>query len=250
MAKLDSILEKRLKTKESSQKMAELAQRSAMGNLNSFAGLFSLSPISSEEQESLRIFLKRYAIDSAHNIEKDMQALSQITSEVKAISNQAILLHGERIKQVQVILKNYKEGSFSAWLIETYGNRQTPYNFLQYYELYLAMPQNLYLKMERMPRQALYTLASRNGAIEQKQKMIENYRGQTKQELLSDIRKNFPLKSEDLRKKDTTDALLHRLGQMTQELQQTWNIFSSKQKKECLSLLAPIYSMTFLREDQ
>ena len=52
-------------------------------------------------------------------------------------------------KERKTILKNYRDGAFSAWLIATYGNRQTPYNFLQYYELYITLPEHLHLQTRR-----------------------------------------------------------------------------------------------------
>lgn len=70
------------------------------------------------------------------NLTLDLAELSLITSEVKAINNQAAILHGERIKKAQTLLKSYQEGAFSAWLNATYGNRQTPYNLMQYYEFF------------------------------------------------------------------------------------------------------------------
>ena len=90
----------------------------------------------------------------------DLEFLTTITSEVKAINNQAIILHGERIKQcTRTFLTKYRDGAFSAWLISTYGNRQTPYNFLQYYEFYQSLNLELQKRMDDMPRQVvLYTL--------------------------------------------------------------------------------------------
>ncbi len=44
-----------------------------------------------------------------------------------------------------------------------------------------------------MPRQAVYSLASRDGDQEQKELIIQNYNGEPKQELLKLIRDTFPL---------------------------------------------------------
>ena len=96
-----------------------------------------------------------------------------LTCEVKAINNQAAILHGERIKKAHQILTPYKDGAFTAWLISTYGNRQTPYNLMQYYEFCEAMPKNLREQIEWMPRQAVYVLATRTGEWKIKQEIVE-----------------------------------------------------------------------------
>ncbi|MBM3208341.1 MAG: hypothetical protein FJZ57_07065, partial [Chlamydiae bacterium] len=181
MAKVNSLLSERLKkATEKLSKMSNLAEMSSSGNLSSFSGVFRVSQLTPQEQDQIRGLLNQYASVEDHN-PQDFDLLLSITSEVKAINNQAAILHGERIKKAQELLKRYRDGAFSAWLIHTYGNRQTPYNFLQYYELYNALPQMLVPKLEEMPKQALYTLASRDGTLEQKQEIIKNYQGETKQ---------------------------------------------------------------------
>ncbi|MFN3330212.1 MAG: CT583 family protein, partial [Pyrinomonadaceae bacterium] len=176
MPKVNDLLSSRLKQKFS--KMTELAEVSSRGQLSSFSGVFRVHPLSDQEQISLEELLKSYQGEIEVSIEQDLLALSNLTSEIKAISNQAAILHGERIKKAQEIFKNYRDGAFSAWLLSTYGNRQTPYNFLQYYEFYLSLPSNLLPKLDEMPRQAIYTLASRDAPLEKKKELLENYRGE------------------------------------------------------------------------
>lgn len=182
--------------------MTELAEVSSKGQLSSFSGVFKVQALSDQEQTSLEELLKAYRGEAEVSIEKDLHQLSSLTSEIKAISNQAAILHGERIQKAQEIFKNYRDGAFSAWLLTTYGNRQTPYNFLQYYEFYLSLPINLIPKLDEMPRQAVYTLASRDAPLEKKKELLENYRGETKNELLEMIRQNFPLEESDKRRED------------------------------------------------
>src|SRR5688500_18052924 len=119
--------------------MEALARQSVSGHLTSFAGVFSISELNMQEKQALEMALRPYA-PSEETIVDDLPLLFTLASEVRAIHNQAALLHGERIKRVQQILTNYRDGAFSAWLIAVYGNRQTPYNFLQYYEFCEAMP--------------------------------------------------------------------------------------------------------------
>lgn len=194
------MIQKRFKSSEDKlSKMNQLAQKSSGGDLSTFSGVFKIGPLTDFEKTSLESILETYKREDSI-ASKDLEELTLITSEIKAINNQAVLLHGERIKKAQEILKNYKDGAFSSWLMETYGNRQTPYNFLLYYDFYAQMAENLKKQIEQMPRQAIYTLASRKGPLDKKKKLIKKFQGQTKNELLEMIREEFPLNEEDQRK--------------------------------------------------
>ncbi len=212
MSKVNDLLFSRLKQKFS--KMTELAEVTSKGQLTSFSGVFKVHPLSDLEQTSLEELLKSYKGETEVSIERDLHILSGLTSEIKAISNQAAILHGERIQKAQEIFKNYRDGAFSAWLLATYGNRQTPYNFLQYYEFYLSLPSNLISKLDEMPRQAVYTLASRDAPLEKKKELLENYKGETKNELLELIRQTFPLEETDKRREDLTNQALQLIKKL------------------------------------
>ncbi|MBN1914849.1 MAG: CT583 family protein [Parachlamydiales bacterium] len=201
MSKLNELLGLRLKkkTEEEKNKILTLAQLSSKGHLSSFSGVFPITPLNEREKEDLLNIVKEFSVDESYDYQEDLSQLMNITSEVKAITNQAIILHGERIKKAQNILKNYQEGAFTAWLVATYGNRQTPYNFLQYYNFIHSMPQDLHTIIDTMPRQAIYTLASRPGQMDKKQEIVQNYRGESKKELLTQIRQEFPLDRDDKR---------------------------------------------------
>jgi len=200
MSKFNDLLNLRFRQKETgTPKMTALVEKSNNGDLSSFSGVFRITALNLQETANLESILKNFRHSDAYAIDADLKALAAITSEVKAITNQAVILHGERVKKAQELLKNYKDGAFTAWLFATYGNRQTPYNFLQYYEFYTLMPQNLHGKIDQMPRQVIYSLASRLGDVEKKEAIVRNYQGQTKQELLSLIRQEFPLDAEDKR---------------------------------------------------
>ena len=174
MGKFQALLNLRLHQKEAPKdKMASLGARATEGNLSSFSGIFRVSALNQREKNSLQELLQQFKKEEYEGTEQDFQSLSAITSEVKAITNQAVMLHGERIKRAQDILKNYKEGAFTAWLLATYGNRQTPYNFLQYYEFYTSMPEKLQPVIDQMPRQAIYTLASRRVLRRKKRRSLK-----------------------------------------------------------------------------
>lgn len=200
MSKFNDLLNLRFKQKETQQpKMTALVERSSNGDLSSFSGIFRVSALNETEKSTLEQILKNFRLTEAYDVESDLKVLTAITSEVKAITNQAVILHGERIKKAQDVLKKYRDGAFTAWLYAIYGNRQTPYNFLQYYEFYTMLPQALHTKLDQMPRQVVYSLASRAGDLERKEEIVRTYEGQSKQELLHRIRLEFPLPEDDKR---------------------------------------------------
>ncbi len=212
MGKFQALLNLRLKQKDAQNpKMTALAEKTSTGNLSSFSGVFRVTALSEKEKDQITAILQDFKTDERYDVHNDLNALIAITSEVKAITNQAVILHGERIKKAQEILKGYRDGAFTSWLIATYGNRQTPYNFLQYYEFYIAMPQTLHPIIDEMPRQAVYTLASRSGEIDKKQEIISAYKGQPKKELLFTIRQLFPLSPTDKRLPNVASQVLHLL---------------------------------------
>lgn len=218
MSKMNSLLSKRLKGKAPSTKMTALAQRSVSGNLNGMAGVFGDAPLSPFEKQQLRSILEKHLREAPSQLEEDLHSLEALTSEVKAINNQAAILHGERIKKAQDILTQYEEGAFTAWLLATYGNRQTPYNFLHYFLFYQVTPEKLRQQLEEMPRQAIYTLATREGPLKEKLDLLKAYSGETKQEILETIRETFPLKEKDQRQRSCYDKVIHALHQAEKAL--------------------------------
>lgn len=236
MVKVNSILDQRMNKPPNTSKMAAMAKQSASGNLTSFAGIFNFEDLNDKEKEALANLLKNYATEE-QDISNDLNLLISLTSEVKAINNQAALLHGERIKKAHHILTRYRDGAFTAWLIATYGNRQTPYNLMQYYEFCEAMPKQLRPKIEMIPRQAVYVLASRDGELEKKQEIVENYRGETKNEMLVLIRQIFPLNQRDKRQQKIGNGLIKGLQSLYQQLQESSQELTILQKNQALTLL-------------
>lgn len=242
MSTINALLNQRTKKSPLSSKMAALAQQSASGGLSSFTGVFSVSELSTQEKERIEEILKRHSEEN-QDIANDLQELVTITSEVKAINNQAAILHGERIKKAHAILTHYKDGAFTNWLIAAYGNRQTPYNFMQYYEFYEATPKPLRPQLESMPRQAVYTLATRDGSFERKQQIVKNYHGQTKVELLHQIRQTFPIDQKDGRKQKTVFGIIHSLKRLKMQLEESQVEFNPYQKKEIKKLLQEMHDL-------
>lgn len=243
MGKVNALLNERLKKNDNVSKMAAMARQSADGNLTSFSGVFSVSELSSSEKATIENILKEYAADNETDFSYDLSSLLSITSEVKAINNQAALLHGERIKKAHGILTSYRDGAFTAWLLAAYGNRQTPYNLMQYYEFCEAMPKALRSQIEIMPRQAIYTLASREGPLEKKRNIVENYKGESKSELLSLIRTVFPLGSDDGRRQNTGELAAQALKRFYRDLKRQPLVLSISQRNVIKSLLQEILDL-------
>jgi len=242
MSKFNDLLNLRFKSKEN-PKVTALVERSNNGDLSSFSGVFRISALNDKEKADLEFILKSFRVSETYEVESDLKALTAITSEVKAITNQAAILHGERIKKAQEILKKYKDGAFTAWLYAIYGNRQTPYNFLQYYEFYSAMPQLLHPKIDQMPRQAVYTLASRQGAQEKKEEIVRNYNGQPKQELLQIIRLEFPLAEDDKRAPNYAAHALIFLKKAREMIKNPLCVPSNEEKTQLKTLLTQLHSI-------
>lgn len=241
MSHVNMLLGERLKRNEKSSKMTVMADRSASGNLTGFSGIFSPSEPTEEEKKAVEDILLRYETGKG-DIKRDLSLLISITSEVTAINNQAVILHGERIKKAHTILTSYREGAFTAWLITAYGNRQTPYNFMQYYLFCEAMPKALRTQIESMPRQAVYTLATREGDLDKKRNIVEAYKGQTKGELLKIIRKAFPLEEADRRQKDPGQEVIDMLKRLSDFLKENVGKISKSRKPAISALLDDIRS--------
>lgn len=240
MKKVNDLIGERLK-KSPSSKMTMMAERSTNGHLSNFSGMFSPVELSASEKELLESLLASYTTGE-EDLSGDFRSLSLITSEVKAINNQAAMLHGERIKRAHIILKDYKDGAFTAWLMATYGNRQTPYNLMQYYEFHEALSKDLQLKLETMPRQAVYTLASREGAFEKKLTLVKNYQGETKEALLALIRELFPLAEKDKRRQNFFEGAMLNIDRLRSVLAKAKSM-TTHQKGEIKEELASLKQM-------
>jgi hypothetical protein len=242
MTDLKALLNQRIKKADNGSKMAEMAKQSATGNRSSFSGIFGSAELSSHERAYLESILQEYN-QGDEDVSKDLEQLSFITSEVKAINNQAALLHGERIKKAHGIFTRYRDGAFTAWLIATYGNRQTPYNLMQYYEFYEVMPKELRPQLESMPRQAVYTLASRNGDLKTKLRIVADFNGESKAELLTLIRQLFPLDREDRRRSSLGDNVINVLTKICHHLEEDHEPIGASQKRAIKDLLDHIRSL-------
>jgi len=93
-----------------------------------------------------------------------------------------------------------------------------------------------------MPKQAIYTLASRFGNEDKKKEIIKNYSGQPKNELLSIIRKLFPLDKNDKRAPNIANNLISLLIKANELIEEPLFNPKQKQKKQISNLLSEIKS--------
>mgnify|MGYP002878895937 CR=1 FL=1 len=231
----------RFKSSAKKEKINKLANREPDHKTDVNTNPFALVPLSESEQTSLKNLLTKYTFDE-NNLTEDLSDLTKITSEIKAISNQAIVLHGERIKKAQSILKKYSEGAFSQWLLDTYGNRQTPYNFMQYYDFYQIIPKSLKSIIDEMPRQAIYSLSSRSITNEEKISFIHSYNGESKSELLEKIREKFPLPTKDKRSPKKSAYIIQTLKRVYKLMKSNAFNPEERQKEEIQVCLKKISS--------
>ena len=123
------------------KKMSSLIDKtgkSEQGFKQAFESQESESIVSGVWTEEFKSILRACAPAEA-DLEKDAKSLIEISDQLKSIQKQQAILHGERVLRAKNILEKYKAKAFSFWILITYGNRQTPYNFLYYYTFYSSL---------------------------------------------------------------------------------------------------------------
>lgn len=179
-------------------------------------GLNINAKLSEAEEFSLQQLLKEYQYEDKDSsvFSDDFKKLKLLTIEIRSITAQAVILHGERIKQAQKILGVYKEGAFSRWLMQTYGNRSTPYSYLHFYELHLEINPSLKKQLDLMPKKAAYRLATRSGKLEVKEEIVEKFANQKQSKILQIIEKAFPVSPQDGRRRKNDDVYQNILDEI------------------------------------
>ena len=83
-----------------------------------------------------------------------------------------------------------------------------------------------------MPKQAVYTLASRSGDADKKQQIIQTYQGEPKHLILAKIRTIFPLPQSDKRKQKFSDHVALTLSRLIEQIdQKDWTPTRIEKKK-------------------
>ncbi len=178
---------------------------------NSFRALFEAQKMTEEEVRSMQeIFSEHMAGQNDEEaVRDDFRNLVQLTTEVKSIQKQAVLLIGERIARVRIILQKYSDerGAFTKWLKHTFNTLKTAYNALSFYEMYNVLPDDdLKKNFKAMPQKASYILASRQGDFGVKCDIIRDYKGERQKEVIELIAEKLPLAQGDKRGKQELGA--------------------------------------------
>jgi hypothetical protein len=105
------------------------------------------------------------------------------------------------------------------------------------------MPEALHIKIDQMPRQAVYSLASRQGSMEKKEAIVRNYNGQAKQELLQLIRIEFPLAEEDKRHPNFAAHAIAFLKRAREMVKNSLCVPSEEEKKQLKTLLTQVSAL-------
>lgn len=192
--------------------------------------------LSNAEEVILQKLLHEYynpSVLEESEVESHFTELKTITEEIKCISVQSVLMHGERIQKAEKMLKDYRDGAFTRWLVAAYGNRQTPYSMLRYFELYEELEsENLKKKLESMPKKAAYTLAFRQGPSEKKRAIVEGYSGQKQKEVILEIQNSFPSANDDGRKpKSPNSDILGKMFDQFKKLEKNREDLTEKNKQ-------------------
>lgn len=173
--------------------------------------------MSEDEENNLEALLREYSSnskDSTQSLKEDLSKLKSLTTEIKSIAAQSVILHGERIKRAQLILTKYREGIFTKWLMQTYGNRTTPYSMLHYYNLYSQLNNSLKAKLKLMPKKAAYILAIRAGELPEKEQIVDRFENQSQKDLIALIQRSFPVPEKDKRKKKAAQPLSELVSEL------------------------------------
>lgn len=180
---------------------------------NSFSSVFDLRPLEGEDASRIENLLIENFVSgviSDDQVESDIARLKGITSEIKAIGRQSVLMMGERVHLASELLKPYRDGTFTKWLEVVFGSRKTGYNALSYYTFFNALPDDtLRRKFRDMPQKSAYILASRKGGcVEVKAEIVRDYHSLSHGELVALIQSKLPVKEKDGRSKKNSNAKL------------------------------------------
>ncbi len=200
-------------------------------------------PLTIELSEQEKLAIKKIIIDdyqlgtiSENQVAQHVDKLTNITKQIKAISTQSVLLHGERIKQAQELLSNYHEGAFSKWLMITYGNRQSPYNMLRYYEFYQSAPQTARPMIEGAPKKCVYILASREGNDQTKLDLLQNHGNKPQIKFLKEIQQAFPTQ-ENIKRKPQLTSTIESISKLCSKLEDSSKHLSDNDRSDLKKII-------------
>lgn len=207
-----------MKTKDLAAAFLQKAQTSRplspspSGIINAFNSLFSVQELNDGENGSIDIILQTGTEPglSLAEVESDAYEIKRLTKELRAIRRQELVLIGERVAAAREVFKKYKDRSFRDWMNLTFGSFKTGYNYLAFYDLYTAAPDELKMHLKEMPAKAVYVLASHKAPLEKKMEVVKNHSQQTAQTLIAVIRETLGT-SRKITRKMSNDLILSSL---------------------------------------
>lgn len=207
-----------------------------LNEVNSFNSIFDTKPLEAAEENNLeKMLVEAYqpGMIEEVQVQDDVLNLKRLTSEIKAIGKQCVILIGERVYRAREMLKPYRDGTFSKWLDSAFTSRKTGYNALSYYELYNSLPDDLKQNLRKLQHKTAYIIASKPGDIEIKAKIIEECQGKKHNEAMQVISEKLPSHKEDRRtQKVSIDKLILQLFDTVDTLFENWKLIEDKHRNE------------------
>jgi len=213
--------------------------------VNTFNSIFDPQSLDTQEEVHMQKllfenFLLQGIPEENENAQlaQDFHNIKTLTSEIKGIQKQNLVLIGQRIEKAREILKNYKTGTFTKWLKYVFSSKQTGYNILAYYLFLTALPQDLQEVFKKLPQKAAYVLASREAEMQDKMHILQDPTLNS-ENILPAIREKLPLSVNDKRKtKGTSALLLDTLLRMAEQLRISKEPLGKESKEKLLSILS------------
>lgn len=182
------------------------------GVINAFNSLFSVQDLSEQEQLAIESLLQSGLETDVRSLDlvSDAHEVKRLTQELRAIRRQELVLIGERVAAARDVFRKYKDRSFREWMQLTFGSFKTGYNYLAFYDLYLAVPDDIKIHLKDMPAKAVYVLASHKAPLEKKIEVVKNHSRDTAGSAIAAIRETLGT-SRKVSRKEANDRILSAL---------------------------------------
>lgn len=160
--------------------------------------LTTLTP--TEETQIEKLFLKEDDV-ATEDVISGVSSIKFITSQIKLIQKQHVLLVGEKIFKAREIIQGMgkKDTTFTSWVNLVFPTKSSAYNALAYYEFFIKLPDNQVKKaFQSLPYKTAYALASRRGENKVKMSVLSKIRGKNNQEAMCILNTYLPARLEPI----------------------------------------------------
>ncbi|EPP35488.1 hypothetical protein CP10139811_1550 [Chlamydia ibidis] len=151
--------------------------------------------LNQDEQDQIESLIINHYEDLGEPHSEALNAIKLLTSQIKSIQKQHVLLLGEKIYRVREILQriNSPETTFSQWINIVFHTKSSAYNALAYYELFISLPDSdTKTVFQSIPYKTAYLLASRKGTLEDKVKVLGEIRGMSNTSAIHVLNRHLP----------------------------------------------------------